>query len=91
MDGARYENARWWRNLNRGMSLLGILILAAVVSHPPKTFLPARVDPKRRLPLLQSPFKRRNKTQTVPAMNDFVTSEMSASKRACFPDEKFHD
>lgn len=29
---ARYENARWWRNLNRGMSVLGVLILAAIVS-----------------------------------------------------------
>ncbi len=33
VDGARYENARWWRNLNRWMSLLGVLILAAMVSH----------------------------------------------------------
>ena len=72
------------------MSLLGILILAAVVSHPPNPFLPARVDPKCRLPLPQSPFKRRNKTHTVPAMNEFVTSEMLASKRFCFPDEKIH-
>lgn len=29
---ARYENARWWRNLNRGMSILGVIILAAIVS-----------------------------------------------------------
>jgi adenylylsulfate kinase-like enzyme len=29
---ARYENARWWRNLNRGMSVLGVIILAAIVS-----------------------------------------------------------
>jgi hypothetical protein len=34
--GARYENARWWRNLNRGMSVLGVLILAAIVSAPRK-------------------------------------------------------
>ncbi|MCJ1469177.1 hypothetical protein MMC07_007810, partial [Pseudocyphellaria aurata] len=30
VDGARYENARWWRNLNRLMSVLGFLILAAM-------------------------------------------------------------
>ena len=29
---ARYENARWWRNLNRGMSVLGVILLAAIVS-----------------------------------------------------------
>ena len=29
---ARYENARWWRNLNRGMSVLGLIILIAIVS-----------------------------------------------------------
>lgn len=28
----RYENARWWRNLNRVMSVLGIIIVAAMVS-----------------------------------------------------------
>jgi len=32
MDEARYESARWWRNLNRWMSLVGLLIIAAVVS-----------------------------------------------------------
>ncbi len=34
---ARYENARWWRNLNRAMSVLGVVILAAIVSAPRKT------------------------------------------------------
>jgi hypothetical protein len=29
---ARYENARWWRKLNRGMSVLGVLILAAIIA-----------------------------------------------------------
>ena len=33
VDGARYENARWWRNLNRWMAVLGIMILAAIVSR----------------------------------------------------------
>ena len=31
LDDARYESARWWRTLNRYMSLPGILIVAAVV------------------------------------------------------------
>ena len=32
MDEARYESAKWWRRLNRCMSLVGVLIVAAVVS-----------------------------------------------------------
>jgi hypothetical protein len=28
----RYENARWWRNLNRWMTPLGLVIIAIVVS-----------------------------------------------------------
>lgn len=32
IDEARYENARWWRNINRIMSLVGIVIVVAVVS-----------------------------------------------------------
>jgi hypothetical protein len=31
MDEARYESAKWWRRLNRWMSFLGLLIVAAVV------------------------------------------------------------
>lgn len=31
MDEARYENAKWWRRLNRGMSVVGLLILGAIV------------------------------------------------------------
>jgi hypothetical protein len=34
MDEARYESAKWWRNLNRWMSLVGVLIIVAVVSGP---------------------------------------------------------
>lgn len=34
MDEARYESARWWRRLNRWMSLVGALIVAAIVSFP---------------------------------------------------------
>ncbi|TVY67445.1 hypothetical protein LSUE1_G007846 [Lachnellula suecica] len=30
-DERRFESAKWWRSLNRWMSLLGVLILAAVV------------------------------------------------------------
>lgn len=32
VDEARFENARWWRNLNRLMCILGVLIIAAIVS-----------------------------------------------------------
>jgi hypothetical protein len=34
LDEARYESVRWWRNLNRGMSVLGVLIIATVVICP---------------------------------------------------------
>uniref|UniRef100_A0A8H4RH05 Serine-rich protein n=1 Tax=Cudoniella acicularis TaxID=354080 RepID=A0A8H4RH05_9HELO len=30
-DERRYESAKWWRNLNRWMSVVGVLIIAAVV------------------------------------------------------------
>jgi hypothetical protein len=32
MDEMRYENARWWRNLNRCMMPLGVGVIATVVS-----------------------------------------------------------
>ena len=32
IDAARYENARWWRNINRILSAFGILIIIAIVS-----------------------------------------------------------
>jgi hypothetical protein len=32
MDETRYESARWWRNLNRGMSIVGLLIIGAVIA-----------------------------------------------------------
>ncbi|PVH85488.1 hypothetical protein DL98DRAFT_409156 [Cadophora sp. DSE1049] len=32
MDEARYESAKWWRRLNRYMSFVGVLVLAAIVS-----------------------------------------------------------
>lgn len=31
VDERRYENARWWRSLNRLMSIVGVLIIAAIV------------------------------------------------------------
>ena len=31
-DQARYENARWWRNVNRIMSVVGIGVIVAIVS-----------------------------------------------------------
>jgi hypothetical protein len=30
-DLLRYESARWWRNLNRGMAVLGVLVIAIIV------------------------------------------------------------
>lgn len=32
IDDSRYQSARWWRNLNRYMSILGLLILGAVAA-----------------------------------------------------------
>jgi len=34
INEARYESARWWRQLNRIMSFLGVLIVATIVSFP---------------------------------------------------------
>lgn len=31
LDDARYESAKWWRNLNRYMCLVGIVIIIIVV------------------------------------------------------------
>ena len=35
MDEARFESAKWWRGLNRWMSMVGILIIAVIVSSSP--------------------------------------------------------
>ncbi|KAF6241543.1 hypothetical protein HO173_000254 [Letharia columbiana] len=32
VDEARYENARWWRNINRVMSGFGVLIIVAIIA-----------------------------------------------------------
>ncbi|KAK1751650.1 hypothetical protein QBC47DRAFT_307235 [Echria macrotheca] len=32
VDEVRYESARWWRNLNRFMSIIGLLIIGAIVA-----------------------------------------------------------
>lgn len=32
VDEARYENARWWRNLNRVMCLIGVALVALVIT-----------------------------------------------------------
>ena len=32
IDQARYENARWWRIINRIMSVVGVVAIGAVVS-----------------------------------------------------------
>jgi hypothetical protein len=34
IDEKRFENAKWWRNLNRWMSVVGFLIIAAIVCFP---------------------------------------------------------
>lgn len=31
-DEMRYQSARWWRSLNRVMSVIGLLIIGAVVA-----------------------------------------------------------
>ena len=36
IDQARYENARWWRNINRVMSIIGIFIILAIVRSCPR-------------------------------------------------------
>jgi hypothetical protein len=35
IDEARYESARWWRQLNRIMSFLGMLIVGTIVCPLP--------------------------------------------------------
>lgn len=32
VDQMRYNSARWWRNLNRIMSVVGLLIIGAIVA-----------------------------------------------------------
>jgi hypothetical protein len=32
VDETRYESARWWRNLNRVMSAVGLIIIGVVVA-----------------------------------------------------------
>lgn len=32
IDEVRYNSARWWRNLNRGMSVLGVLLIGAAIA-----------------------------------------------------------
>ncbi|KUI65409.1 hypothetical protein VM1G_00721 [Cytospora mali] len=32
IDELRYQNARWWRTLNRGMSVIGLLIIGVVIA-----------------------------------------------------------
>jgi hypothetical protein len=34
IEKGRYERARWWRNVNRVMSVVGLLIIGAIVSPP---------------------------------------------------------
>lgn len=32
LDEIRYRSARWWRNLNRVMSVVGVLVIGAIVA-----------------------------------------------------------
>jgi hypothetical protein len=32
IDDSRYQSARWWRNLNRYMSVIGLLIIGVVIA-----------------------------------------------------------
>lgn len=32
LDEIRYRSARWWRNLNRVMSVVGLLLIGAVIA-----------------------------------------------------------
>jgi len=32
VDEARYENTRWWRNVNRLMSIVGLLVIGAIIA-----------------------------------------------------------
>lgn len=32
IEEVRYNSARWWRNLNRGMSVFGLLLIGAAVA-----------------------------------------------------------
>lgn len=36
IEERRYENSRWWRNLNRFMIPLGIVVIVLVVSSRPR-------------------------------------------------------
>lgn len=51
MQQRRYDNARWWRNLNRWMISLGVVIIIIIVSTAPPPRL-GRYLMKHRLPLL---------------------------------------
>lgn len=31
-DETRYNSALWWRNLNRGMSIVGLLVIGAAIA-----------------------------------------------------------
>jgi hypothetical protein len=32
IDERRYNSAKWWRNLNRVMSIVGLLVIGAIVA-----------------------------------------------------------
>jgi hypothetical protein len=34
VDTQSYKKAYWWRNLNRIMSVIGVLLIGAIVSYP---------------------------------------------------------
>ncbi|RKF55207.1 putative serine-rich protein [Erysiphe neolycopersici] len=49
IDEVRYESAAWWRKLNRYMSILGVLIIAAVVRNTGNYRIGARLGNGTRL------------------------------------------
>lgn len=32
IDDTKFQNARWWRNLNRVMSVVGLLLLGTIIA-----------------------------------------------------------
>lgn len=32
LEEVRYNSARWWRNLNRGMSIFGLILIGAAIA-----------------------------------------------------------
>lgn len=73
----RYAKAQWWRRLNRIMSIIGLLVLGAVVSLPSrKNLLSEMLTGPHRLPssLLRSSFTYDRYPHTSPYLSRFILS-----------------